>query len=297
MPKEFNYHSEVMGCAFDLTFITKSVEKADKCFIKAKEIADFYENKFSRFNSENELSRLNRDKSIQPSPEFLEICRLAIDIHEKTKGSFNSLLQVSKIGYNKSFEDVQKNTTNKLSSLGYNSNLNEVYLNEKLIRLKPDHELDFGGFLKGYVAEKIASKLRKECNGLVVSIGGDMYTYGLNDKGRRFAIEIINPHNDDKNVNIPMLDSSLCTSGTYKRKWSIRNQQFHHILDYQTKKSADSDIVSASILHKNGSMADALATTAISLGSKSSISFLSNKDISFVIILDNGDIIKSNDLR
>lgn len=297
MLNEFNYHDRVMGCDFKLTFITETVEEADKCFIKAKEIADSYENKFSRFYDHSELARLNENKTMEVSSEFLEVYETAYDLYKKTEGKFNPLLQVSQIGYNKSFEKVHNETSNNFSTLSYDLNMDDICVERNSISLKNNQELDFGGFLKGCVAEKIADTVKKSCNGIIINIGGDTYIRGLDVRNKKFIIEITHPFDNKKNINVPVFNKSLCTSGTYKRKWKIGNNHFHHILDSQTKESSASDIVSISVIHEDGSTADALATMAVSLGSEKAKEFFLDKSINFVIICKNGDIIKSDKLN
>ncbi len=295
MIEEYNYHSNIMGCDFELAFITDSVEKADDYFTEAFDIAQFYEKKFSRFDNESELSQLNKNKLLVVSREFLDVYHIACDLYQKTQKKFNPLMQVSKLGYNKTFDEIQRERVGAIDSQ-YNIDLDDVIVNKNEITLQDTQNLDFGGFLKGYVAQKITQKINKD-NGTIINVGGDIYVSGLDTDNRPFEIEIINPDNEDKNIKVSILDRALCTSGTYKRNWKYGNNRKHHILDTAQKDSAKTDIISATVLHDNGAIADAYATLAVALGKQRAIEFLTKQNIDFVIICKNSDIMISDNIK
>ncbi len=302
MLNEYNYHTRVMGCDFDMTFIAESVEKADGYFTEAIKIASFYEDKFSRFNDVSELSYVNKNKSAEISPEFLNIFKIAFELYKKTDGKFNPLLQVSRIGYDQSFEKIIENLNEKnkeieeRENLQYNSKLENITISENCLTLQKDQELDFGGFLKGYVAQEITQKI-KSANGMIINIGGDIYVSGKDCEQKKFEIEIVNPHDENKNIKISVENKAICTSGIYKRKWKNNNENKHHIINSQSKDSAETDIISASVINESGAIADSYATLAITLGSKKAQDFLKKENIEFIIICKNGAIIKSANFK
>lgn len=297
MLKEFNYHTRVMGCDFDLTFLTKDISVADQCFTRAVEMAEFYEKKFSRFNANSELSILNTAKSMAVTKEFFDVYEMALSLYRETSGIFNPLLQVSQIGYTKSFEKISSGDESlHIGNLRYNQNINDIVVNRDTITLQNDQLLDFGGFLKGYVVEKIAQELH-ECMDLIVNIGGDLFAKGKDENNENFVIEIEHPLDEKKNIFVSVNNEALCTSGTYKRKWIADGEKYHHIIDSMTRRNSKTDIISASVMHSSGSYADAYATYAISVGSKKAEKFFISKNINFVLICENGAIIKSANLN
>ena len=67
----------------------------------------------------------------------------------------------------------------------------------------------------------------------------------------------------------------------YKRKWKCIDGDVHHIIDSRSRISVQSDVVSASVIHKDGAVADAYATYAIVLGMERALDFLQSEGIDF----------------
>ena len=298
MTKEYNYHTKIMGCDFDMTFIADNVSQADKYFVQANNIAKFYERKFSRFIDNSELTILNNKKQIIASKEFLEVYSVSQFLHKITKGEFNSLVQVAEIGYDKSFEELHKNKNSQSKKTDYDIDIEQIVFKNNKIILGKTQKLDFNGFLKGYVIQKISQSIKSD-NGFIINIGGDMYVKGTDQNKEKFTVEIIHPLDQSKNIFLSIKDKALCTSGTYKRKWKTIAGKKHHILNTTTRDSAKTNLLSASIIHPNGAAkADALATLAISMGSKRAEVFLKKQqNLEYVLINTKGDIITSKGIK
>lgn len=292
MLHEYNYHTRVMGCDFDMTFVTSTREAADKCFMQAMKIAQFYEKKFSRFDENSELAQLNEKKTMKVTKSFMDIYMIAYDLYKKTNGGFNPLLQVERIGYDRTFERMEKEIFAD-DDLFYDTNMEYISVKEGVFFLRNDQKIDFGGFLKGCVAQKICEHLT-ECNGVIINIGGDLYVGGKDHLGDQFIIEIEHPYDNKKNISVVLENRSLCTSGTYKRKWNKNNIKKHHILSSGTKDSVDNDVFSVSVVHPSGAIADAFATYGISLGTTMAKEFFALHKVDFVIMCTDGTIIKSD---
>lgn len=293
MTKEYNYHTRTMGCDFDMTFIANSTAQADRYFTQAVKIAQSYEKRFSRFDSKSELSCMNKNKSVEVSRDFLDVYWVAYNLYKRTHTQFNPLLQVSCIGYDRSFDTMDDDESCVVNETVYNTNLDDVAILSHRIILQDSQKLDFGGFLKGHVAQKIAQTI-DDVHGIIINIGGDMYVHGRDEERQKFIVEIAHPHDESKNISIPIMNKALCTSGTYKRKWKRNGEQKHHIVDAKSKDSTQTNVISASVMHQNGAVADAYATIAITRGSQKAQHFFSEQQIDFVMICDNGDILASD---
>ena len=231
------------------------------------------------------------------SKEFLEVYLIAQSFYRKTNGKFNPLMQVSKIGYDKSFEKLGKDEIIQSKITDYDINMEQIVLKGNKITLEKTQKLDFNGFLKGYVVQKISQSIKSD-NGFIINIGGDMYVKGVDQNQEKFIVEIVHPLDESKNISFPIKDKALCTSGIYKRKWKTANGKKHHILNTVTRDSAKTNILSVSILHSNGAKTDALATLAITLESKGVDAFLKEwQDLEYVLIDVRGDIITSKGFK
>ncbi len=269
--------------------------EAEKSF---QELADFvqkYENIFSRFLENSELSKLNRQKELMVSDIFWEVFQELEKVVKETDYLFNPLVQIKNFGYDRSFEEVEKMEGNFAEqNFPQNTNFKEITIekeNQKII-LTENQELDFGGFLKGYLAEKVSKKFLKKFLGSIVNFGGDIYLQGRDENGEKFLMNVFNPLTEE-DIPLGKLENiALTTSGTYKRKWKNKNQEISHVLNHQGEPPS-SNLISASILSPSGGLADAWATVSISLGSEKAEIILREKKLKFLLIDKNGKIIKN----
>ncbi len=125
-------------------------------------------------------------------------------------------------------------------------------------------KIDFGGFLKGYGADKAGKIL--EDNGITegyVSIGGSsIYLISVE------SLNIKHPENSASpiiSVNGDALGGfSVSTSGTYERFYVQDEKTYSHIIDGKTGRPAEKNLLSATVICEDGSFADAM-TTALCL--------------------------------
>lgn len=126
-----------------------------------------------------------------------------------------------------------------------------------------------------------------------MNIGGDIHTQGLDENGDKFVFNIYNPILKNEEIKTPLYNQSLATSGTYKRSWFVSDKKMHHILDNSGLKNPENDIISTSIICEEGAQAEAYTKVFLSVGHKEALKLLKNKNISFVLIKNNGEIISN----
>lgn len=300
--KEFEYDYKIMGTEASVSIITKDKSLADKLAKKSYEEMVEYENKFSRFKKESELSIVNLKKEMIVSNIFMEVILEAKKLFIKTEGYFNPLVQIDLFGYSKDFKEIidlhskMDIKTEEEINRGCDINFNDIFIDENISKvvLKNNHKLDFGGFLKGFLAEKIARKIKSSegVSGVIVNIGGDLFTMGLDSFGKEFIFDIYNPVKKEDGISIKLYNKALATSGTYKRNWKLSGKFFHHILNKNGQENPETDIVSVSVIHENGGCADAYTKIFLSAGPEKAIDILKEK-LGFIIIKNDGQIIKN----
>jgi thiamine biosynthesis lipoprotein len=97
-------------------------------------------------------------------------------------------------------------------------------------------ELDFGGIVKEYAADRAGTLLLDLgiTQGLV-NLGGDIRVLGPHPDGRAWAIGIRHPRRPDALLgNLLVRQGALATSGDYERCLEIDGRRYGHILDPQT---------------------------------------------------------------
>lgn len=287
--KEYTFSEKIMGTTLEVALVTSDFAKAEKAFTHVLEMAQGYERTFSRFQNESELSRLNHQKNMRVSGSFIEVTRTAQKLHAQTCGIFNPLLQIEKLGYDVSFEKISPRTSSAVIE-PYDIDMTKVLVDEQAreVHIGEKQKLDYGGFLKGFVAERIAESLYS-FYGVIVNIGGDIFTHGFDANGQKFLFNFYNPITDTFSEAFPLHNEAMATSGTYKRSWIVGEKKVSHIIDASLENPA-SNLVSATIIADHGDTAEAYATTAICLGKEKAQVFLDEKGVRYALITKDGRV-------
>ncbi|MBI4993921.1 FAD:protein FMN transferase [Candidatus Wolfebacteria bacterium] len=269
----------------------------------AKKTLEDFENKFSRFKKNSELSEFNNLKSgdFYASPIMIDIFKKCFEFHKITNGIFDPTIAeiLENIGYNKSFDLLDRNLNlpdfnlKKIKeNFSKKSDLSDLIIDEKkLIIKKPENlKIDFGGIGKGYVVDLIADEFKKYFSDFWISIGGDMFLSGKNN-GKNWQIDIQNPFDLAKNaisIEIKNKKAAVATSGISKRNWTINGINFHHIIDSKSGLPAESDVLLATVISNNAASADIFAKSIVIMETKKGLEFINRRNEAECLIIDKG---------
>lgn len=289
---EYEFSEHLIGTTLNVALIMGDDERATQIFSLILARLREHETRFSRFIPESELSQLNTQRSLVVSPLFLTLTLLARDLYIKTDGHFNPLLQIERFGYTRPYADSDMHSLTH-NPLSYNTNFHMVKIDEEAhrITLEDDQLLDFGGFLKGYLAENEAKRVMYEyadVHGIIVNIGGDLHTRGRDAHDHIFIFNIENPITNQP-ISIPLERTSLATSGTHRRIFTDKNDTMHHILARNGIENPKSDILSASVIHPSGVTAEAYAKTLLTIRPEA-LSEMVDEEISYILIHNDGAV-------
>ena len=125
-------------------------------------------------------------------------------------------------------------------------------------------KIDFGGMLKGYASE-MAMKILSDAGHTkgYVNIGSSSLSL-LNVP----SLKVRHPENNSSQILEIVTDNlkgySVSTSGTYEKYYEIDGKVYSHIINSKTGKCADTNVISATVIGKDGAFCDAM-TTALCL--------------------------------
>ena len=144
---------------------------------------------------------------------------------------------------------------------------------DRLSIAKAGMEFDFGGIVKGMIADHVIAMLKDGgAESALIQIGGETATFGLSQKHQPFRIAIQHPQFRD-GVWCVIQDSgnglSASTSGNYENPIIIDGEVFYHIMNPRTGRPAKTQIASVSIAFPQTGlnwMADSFSTAGVLLG-------------------------------
>ncbi len=132
-----------------------------------------------------------------------------------------------------------------------------------------EKKIDPSGIVKGWAIFNAANQLlKKGYKNLYIDAGGDIQSYGKNNKGIDWSIGIRNPFNQSEIIKvISPKNKGVATSGTYIRG--------NHIYNPKNNSRVIDDIISLTVIGPNIYEADRFATAAFAMG-RDGINFIEN---------------------
>lgn len=124
----------------------------------------------------------------------------------------------------------------------------------------PHVQLDLGGYGKGYALD-LGMRVLREAGiaDAIINAGGDLNVAGRNGRDA-WRVGVRNPQRPGA---LAWLEThgqeAIYTSGNYERYLEYQGRRYAHILDPRSGMPAQ-DIVSATVIHRQGARADAAAT-------------------------------------
>lgn len=259
---------------------------------------------FSSANKNSEVYIANENGKAKLSEETANLLELALSINKKTNGYFDITIYplVCEWGFiDKNYKVPSKST---IEGLLKNVGADKIKYdkNTRTIKLSEGTKIDFGGIAKGYTSQRIMEIFKKyDLNGGIVSLGGNVQTYGSKEDGSKYKIGIEDPKGGDDYIGIIEVgEKAVVTSGNYERFFEQDGRIYHHLIDPNTGYPADNGVASVTIVSDDGTMADGLSTALFIMGEKEALDFWkkNGEDEAFdvIIVLQDGKIIVTEGL-
>lgn len=278
-------------------------EKAEKAAQAAVDEINRLDKLFSTGNSESEITILNENGSEILSDETFFLVEKSCELYKSTEGAFNIAVYplMKEWGFtNEKYKIPDKSTIQKLlkyidvSKIKYNTNTRQVVLPQ-------NYEIDLGGIAKGYTSARLMQIFKKyKLVGGIVSLGGNVQTYGYKSENKKWKVAVENPETSPLDGDylgvLDITDKAVITSGGYERYFEKNGKRYHHILNPKTGKPADSGLISVSIISSDGTLADGLSTSLFIMGKKKGIKYWQkNKDKFDVVWLEKDGTVTITD--
>jgi len=286
----------LMDTVVSISVVSDAKDAAEKAIDASFEKIDRFGNLINFYAENSELSEINRNAGIQKikvSPETLDLIEKAVAVSEKSGGAFDPTIGPVVKLYD--FMNKKKPTHDEVGSALRLVNYRDVMIDKtgKTVFLKKGGMmLDLGGIAKGYAADlAVASLIRSGIRAGLVSIAGDIRTFGLKPDKKPWAIGIKNPRQtsekDELIATIGLSDKAISTSGDYERYFMEDGKRLHHLLDPKTGYPATA-CRSVSIVTDRAVNTDAFSTAVFILGPEKGMTLARELGMGAVIIDSSG---------
>lgn len=240
--------------------------------------------------SDSEVSKLNREKKLTVSDETMKLLTCAKDISKQTKGAFDITIYplMNLWGFTtQKYKVPTKDEINQILNSQVGMDKVEVSAKTNKVTLKDNAQIDLGGIAKGYTSSQVA-KIYEDCGveSGVISLGGNVQAIGTKVDGSRWKVGIQSPNDSmDMVGTYEAKDEAVITSGGYERYFEENGKTYHHILDPATGKPTEKDLISVTVISKDGTKADCLSTTLFVLGKEKAQAYWKKYKDEFDMIL------------
>ncbi len=242
-------------------------------------------------DAESAIGRLNAGETIDG--EVTALVRQAVDYSEATGGAFDPTVYplVRLWGFTDETQRVPSDAeiAAALTKIG----TEQVQLGENAVSLHTGAAIDLGGIAKGYAADRCVALLQQSDAAALLSLGGNIQTYGAKPDGTPWTIGIADPQQPEQAVASVAVTGTkaLVTSGGYQRYFEADGVTYHHIIDPKTGRPAESGLASVTILADSGTMADAYSTALFVMGLEDAVDFWrAEQSFEAVFITTDGEI-------
>jgi FAD:protein FMN transferase len=252
--------------------------------------------RFSRFEPDSELTRLNGDprREVPVSAMMAHFANAAVMAGTLTRGLVDATLidEIESAGYTGELrEPLALATALRLApcrspaaaSSAARWRLLEANIDERTVTRPRGVKLDSGGLAKGLFADVLAEQLASHAS-FAVNCAGDIMIGGA--AGMTRPIKVESPFDGRTLHTFNLQRTGVATSGIGRRAWlEAGGQAAHHLLDPSTGRPAFTGVVQVTALAPSALVAEIHAKAAILSGPRSARAWLPHGG---VIVLDDG---------
>jgi thiamine biosynthesis lipoprotein len=282
-----------MGSQITLFLQLEDQKAANHYFERVVTIFAEAEQRMSRFLPTSELSEINGRSGewVTVSEPMWDVINKALALAHETDGLFDPTLlnAIEQIGYRQSFEqlDPLQNEQPVTEHLPSSGQFRAIQLKPASFAIKlPRHvRLDLGGIGKGYTAQK-AVRYLTQFGPCLIDAGGDITAGDAPAELPGWPTGIAAPGKGEQPelCRLWLANSTLATSGVDYRRWRHNGRQNHHIIDPQTAVSAQTDLLTASVIAEDACVAEAWATATLIVGAEAGLEMLTAVDLQAALI-------------
>jgi thiamine biosynthesis lipoprotein len=283
-----------MGSPCELHLYADTKARSDEVAVAAREEIARLESKYTRYREDSLTSSINRSAGdadgITVDDETASLLDYAQTAYEQSDGLFDItsgiLRRVWNFGSGRLPEPAQ--IAALLPLIGWHR---VAWERPRLVLPTAGMEIDFGGFVKEYAADRVAALCRRlgVHHGLV-DLGGDLAVVGPHPDRSPWHVGIRHPRRPGTAMaTIALAAGGIASSGDYERCMSVDGRRYGHVLDPKTGWPVDG-LASVSVTASHCLIAGSATTIAMLKGAEAGPAWLDELGLPNLRMTQNGAI-------
>jgi len=230
--------------------------KSDALISSAVEEIHRLENIFSLYNSNSQISQLNRNGVLyQPAFEMIELLSICSALNSRTSGTFDPTIQSLWALYAQTYSRGAHPEPEQISGALKLTGWDKVrFSNDQISFDRAGVKLTLNGIAQGYIADTIADMFHHAGVRNVLINTGEIVGLGMAPDGADWQIKI----KGDPNTTLPLSNGAVATSSPLGTTLDT-NGSVGHILDPRSGLVAG-EWSQVSVVDKSAAVADGLST-------------------------------------
>ena len=287
------------------TYMTLTVYTRDESVLQsAEEKVREIEERLSVTKEGSEISALNRDGHAEVSRETGTLLSKALEYSEMTQGALDpSIYPIVRLWGFTTGEHRVPSDEEISETLPYvdwtKVRLEKNESGRESVSVPEGVMLDLGAVTKGYAGSVLRDQLLLAgVESAILDLGGNIQTVGRKPDGTEsesaasdlqdgtlWRVAVKDPGGDGYLGVVQIEEMAVVTSGAYERFFEQDGVRYGHIMDPETGRPAETDLVSVTVVHSDGVLCDALSTALFVMGAEKSTAFWKSRS-DFDLVLE-----------
>lgn len=282
-PQGYTETGQALGTTYQIKYFSSESLNTQKALDSIFEVIN---TSMSTYQDDSDISRINSGANdVVVDAHFQKVFNYSKQVFKESNGYFDptvgSLVNAYGFGPDKPLNEPDEAVLDSIRQLVGFEKINLTA--EKTIQKEnPDIYLDFNAIAKGYTIDVIAEYLdSKKVENYLIELGGELVAKGENlERESSWNVAIDNPQQTEEERTLQTVlalnNRAMATSGNYRkfRVDTTTGKRFVHTINPLTGQAEKSDLLSASVLAENCTLADGYATAFMALGYEKSLDML-----------------------
>lgn len=226
------------------------------------------------------LRQVNSGATDSLNQILADILDKSLQINQYTDGAFDCRIGRLVQAWGFSFKERKEPDSTTLANLLTAARSQVSIKDGRIIRENPETELDFNAIAQGYSVDLLAAWFDSlGITSYLIDVGGEVIAHGTKADGSPWKVGIEKPAENRYSAPIvqtaiALHDSSVVTSGSYRKYYERDGVKYSHTIDPATGRPVEHSLLSVSVVEKQSWLADAMATAYMVMGLEHSKAFI-----------------------